>query len=55
MLLLVAQTEDGLVHLEWWSREDENAAGPEFDSIIFPEEAEWTKVCHRGHRKPGVL
>lgn len=38
------QTEDGLVHLEWWSRDDETAAGPEFDEIVFPEEAEWVKV-----------
>jgi hypothetical protein len=32
------------VHLEWWSRDDETAAGPEFDEIVFPEEAEWVKV-----------
>jgi hypothetical protein len=44
------------VHLEWWSREDENAAGPEFDSIIFPEEAEWMKVRSRGpHRTQQTL
>jgi hypothetical protein len=41
---MLYQTEDGLVHLEWWSRDDETAAGPEFDEIVFPEEAEWVKV-----------
>lgn len=40
------QTEDGLVHIQWWSREVENAAEPEFDEIVFPEEAEWVKVRH---------
>lgn len=41
------QTEDGLTHLEWHSREDDSAAaaGPEFDEIVFPDEAEWVKVC----------
>ncbi len=33
-----------MVHLEWWSREDETAAGAEFDEIVFPDEAEWVKV-----------
>lgn len=42
-LVRVLRTEDGLVHLEWWSRDDETAAGPEFDEIVFPEEAEWVK------------
>lgn len=38
------QTEDGLLHLEWWSREDDSAAVPEFDEIVFPDEAEFQKV-----------
>jgi hypothetical protein len=38
------QTEDGLVHMEWWSREEDNPAGPEVDEIVFPDEAEWVKV-----------
>lgn len=42
-LLRVLRTEDGLVHLEWWSREEGTPAGPEFDEIVFPDEAEWVK------------
>jgi hypothetical protein len=30
--------------MEWWSREEDNPAGPELDEIVFPEEAEWVKV-----------
>lgn len=32
------------MHIEWWSREEDNPSGPEFDEIVFPEEAEWVKV-----------
>jgi hypothetical protein len=39
------QTEDGLLHVEWWSREEANPAGPEFDEIVFPDEATFEQVC----------
>jgi hypothetical protein len=38
-LVRVLRTEDGLLHVEWWSREEASPAGPEFDEIVFPDEA----------------
>ncbi|WIA41801.1 hypothetical protein OEZ86_009133 [Tetradesmus obliquus] len=43
-LLRVIRTEDGLLHLEWWERKDSgNADAPEYDEIVFPDEAVFEK------------
>lgn len=43
-LLRVIKTEDGLLHLEWWERKDSgNADAPEYDEIVFPDEAVFEK------------
>lgn len=39
------QTEDGLLHVQFWSREVDSPSEPEFDEIVFPEEAVFEQVC----------
>jgi hypothetical protein len=39
------QTEDGLVHIEWYERkQDDSTETPEYDEIVFPDEAVYEKV-----------
>lgn len=48
------QTEDGLVHIEWYERKDntDTAEAPEYDEIVFPDEANFEKVRHScGHKE----
>eukprot|EP00775_Hariotina_reticulata_P004635 gene4635-4888_t len=43
-LLRVIRTEDGLVHIEWYERkEDDSTETPEYDEIVFPDEAVYEK------------
>eukprot|EP00879_Flechtneria_rotunda_P009097 GHRR01009524.1.p2 GENE.GHRR01009524.1~~GHRR01009524.1.p2 ORF type:complete len:343 (+),score=129.10 GHRR01009524.1:333-1361(+) len=43
-LLRVIKTEDGLTHVEWYGRrDDESTATPEYDEIVFPDEAHFEK------------
>lgn len=39
-----AQTEDGLVHVEWFERKDGATEAAEYDEIVFPEEATFEAV-----------
>jgi hypothetical protein len=45
--LLSPQTEDGLLHIQWFERSETDCkAEPETDTIVFPDEAHFQKVPH---------
>lgn len=47
-----AQTEDGLVHVEWFERKDNDATeAAEYDEIVFPDEAAFEAVRVVGRRR----
>lgn len=50
---VVAVEADGLLHFQWRERKSLGPSGPEIDIVIFPEEADFIKVCltHRGTPK----